>query len=272
MRARTTRRLRLQRAVTKAYAALDHLTTLPRGSRAPRGSRVRHSSHLADRALALHMLAHHAPLTFGALALAPDLERALANLERVAVTFPKGLAWHELMARVDALYLRCLHRRSIRSFDQAGLRRSLLQLVRRGHLHLAWVLAALSTTLGVDVEVPASSSTDQESRLAQLTHEVLIRTDYLGCSTTLSKRAARELRAGAAWACEHQKWDTLGELVFCLNAAEVRVPGRLIDALLDVQHPDGHFEEAGCRSARERAHTTAACLVALAGALDRAPR
>lgn len=247
----------LEAAVPAAAAALLRLT------------RSRRSCHLADRALTLHLLERHAPRTFAALGLAAELDAALVALRRVPRDFPGGLPWHEVMARVDALFLPVLRGAPVPRFDRRGLRRALERLDARGHGVLAWLLAALSLRLGVVVPVRAPiPSGEVETRLTELTHDVLISTDYLSHPAPLLAPTLARLREGVPWAVRRGAWDILGELVFCLRAAGVPPHRSAVEALLAAQRADGRFEERGCRDARVRAHTTATCLVALAGELE----
>ena len=269
--------------MTSAYAAFLRLTDSGQ------------SCHRADRALTLHMLEHHAPRAFASLGGQEALDAALEGLRRVPTRFPKGLAWYELMARVDALYLRWLRDEGVPSpcrgegqgegrpsgqgktgvsqrvrFDRRGLISAIQRMDQRGQHGLAWLLAALAVPLGVEVAVRAPPPTDDvEAHLASLTHDVLISTDYLTRGAEPPAPMLAVLREGARWAVDHRAWDTLGEVVFCLQAARQSVDAAWVDALLGAQKPDGRFEESRCRTGRERAHTTASCLVALAGAAER---
>ncbi len=263
-----------------AWRAFHRLTSTP------------HSYHLADRALTLHLLEGHAPGVFRALRLKPALTASLRALSGVPREFPPALDWFEVMARVDALYLRALRGLRVPAFDADGLAETLVRMESDGLFLPAWLCAQLARPLGLGHEVrvhPAYWRQDPVLQLGLLTHVVLLETGYLARPLSVfvaldpfvtsadvdavdsAPTVLEALREGLAWALEERSWDLLAELVFCLEAAGEPAPPKALAALRRAQRKDGHFEEPGDGD-RERAHTTAACLIALAGAEGRARR
>jgi hypothetical protein len=224
--------------------------------------------HRTDLALGLHMLHGVAPSVFHQLELHGLFSQALRRLDGVPTAFPPELEWFEVMARLDALYLRAIRGEAVKRFPKRAAVAAVERLRDGGQLLPAWLCAGLLEPLGpkVRVRLPARPfSDDRLARLAYLTHVVLLRTHYLAKKAKVSGAVLDELAAAVPWAQRAQEWDLLGELVFCLLRCGRTVRPATIDALLGAQWPDGHFEDAQSDD-RQRLHTTLSCLLALAAA------
>ncbi len=241
----------------------------------------------ALRALTLHMLEAHAPGFFARCGLGPMLRDALVALEAMPVSFTPWLHPDLGMARLDALYvLREQGRpRDVRApeFD-AWLDR----VWTVSPLH-AWLMSALGEALGLcrarKLPPEAMASFSREEELYWLTHLYLLETRYL---RKVLPRPGWEARAervllASRWAVEGRRVDLGAELAFCLQLSGEETSEehhRLLELLLAHQLADGTVRDPTPRQEGRDpedivdldAHTTAAALVALAGAAERALR
>jgi D-amino peptidase len=121
------------------------------------------------------------------------------------------------------------------------------------------------------------------SRLLDLywvTHLYLLDTRYFHAPLRGPKARewTEELLGAVPWVLEERRLDLAGEVAFCLQAAGAAGSGehrRLLEALARAQQPDGRVVDLtlgeGQASQDEMNHTTAAALIAFAGAEERRP-
>ncbi len=223
----------------------------------------------ANRALTLHMLKHHAPRFFRAEGLRPALSAALDDLAQAPVALAPSLEPDEVMARLDAAYLLAVHGRPGPRLDAQAVTHHVRALEETGLRLPAWLFAGLAQRTGVACTVELGTAfpfrEDLETHAYHLTHVVLLETEYL--ARAVRRRALApvldELEAVVSPCVAHEKWDVLGEVLFCLQAGGRPVPRRALAALRAVQQADGRFAERGAPESLH-AHTTATALLALA--------
>jgi hypothetical protein len=221
--------------------------------------------HAADRAVALHCLASHAPAFFEAHGLEPRLYQALERLAQVPSDLPAGLGWEVVMARLDAHYFRALYGLPRPGLPRADVERAIASVARESAL-AGWVLAELAQALGLDVEVPEPVGLVDAERTYWRTHQVLLWTSYLRdpLEAEGAEAALDELERTAPMRLVLGQIDAGAEMVFCLQAGGRRLDPALVEALAATQRDDGSFREEDDDGPREHAHTTAVCLIALA--------
>ncbi|MEW6735543.1 MAG: hypothetical protein AB1489_29900 [Acidobacteriota bacterium] len=230
----------------------------------------------ALRALTLHMLAGHAPEVFRVAALSPILDLAVQALADIPLVFPKELNVDIGMARIDAWYV--LHQRGLpgKTPDICELS-DYLKFLDDTQLGIyAWLLGKMAQTLGVNVELDEQEQTWRElSRqhdLYYLTHILLLKSCYLqeplprfGWQTAINR-----LLASVDWLIEEKMVDLGAEVAICLQLAgqqESLSHQALLDLIAICQQPDGTIVDPTMADSQwDIAHTTAAALLALAGA------
>jgi D-amino peptidase len=231
----------------------------------------------ALRALSLHMLEGHAPRAFARWGLGPTLEQAVEALAAV----PRDLGRHvepgQGMARVDAWYVR--HMRGLESAAPPAeeLHRYLKLLEAEGLSIYAWLMGELALACGVDVRLPSVERPPRGDSflvdLYWLTHLFLVDTHYLHrpLSDARAPEWVEELLLTAPRLIAEGQADLAAEVALCLQCAGEAGGGAheaLLELVLRRQQPGGEVkdvvpEEEG---AWEVAHTTAAAMLALAGA------
>lgn len=230
------------------------------------------TAHVADRAIGLHCLSAHAPRFFERHRLEPLLQQALERLGAVPSDFPATLPWHEGMARLDALYFRALH--GLPRREVSGDLQALVDRVSDDSILVAWLLAELAQALDLDVNGPEPEGLSGAERAYWRTHQVLLWTSYLRdpLPEDTPEEVLAELDQALAMRLVMGDIDPAAEMIFCLTAAGRSIPAAYVDVLAGHQRPDGSFVESVGDDAREQAHTTIVCLVALAGLLEREPQ
>jgi D-amino peptidase len=232
--------------------------------------------HRALRALTLHMLEGHTPRFFRDASLHPVLLSAIDALKDIPIIFESGLHPEDGMARVDAWYILQQRGQPATAPDRGMLSSYLEWLVDSGYLVYAWLLGEMAYILGVDarLRVPNRPFRD-ESRLIDLywlTHLFLLETRFLQrrLPTIGWNSRIEELLNATSWIVEQRHVDLGGEVAVCLQLA-----GRhssleheaLIDLIMLNRQPDGTVLDPSAEDSQETAaHSTAAALLALAGA------
>lgn len=222
-------------------------------------------AHVSDRAVTLHCLSAHAPEFFVAHALGPKLDAALEGLATLPSTFPPDLSWDVVMARLDAHYFRALHGLVNPPLPADDVRAAVTRVAEQSVLG-GWLLAELAGALGVDVEIPDPSGLTGLERSYWRTHQILLWTSYLRdpLETEGADEALDELARGLPVRLACGEIDPAAEIIFCLQAAGRVVEPGFLERLASLQLPDGRFVETDSDDAREQAHCTAVCLIALA--------
>jgi D-amino peptidase len=231
------------------------------------------------RALTLHMLEGFAPRAFERWKLGPVLEKAVHALESFPLEFPLDLTADDGLARLDAVYIRHARNLSPALPDREAFERYVLHLDETGDSLYAWLLFELMKACGLLLPLffperpfkPLSRPMD----LYQVTHLYLLDTRYL-CSPLASPEApswTEELLASGPWLLEEHYLDLAAEVAFCLQAAGQAGSDTcqmILDALVRAQRPDGSVsdEALGGAEGSAVAHTTAAALLAFAGAQE----
>jgi D-amino peptidase len=231
----------------------------------------------ALRALTLHMLEGFAPRAFERWKLGPVLEEAVRALESFPLEFPLELTADDGVARVDAVYIRHARNLSPALPDLQAIHRYVLNLEETGDALYAWLLVELMKACGLFVPLffperpfkPHSRLLD----LYQVTHLYLLDTHYLR-SPLRSPQASswtEELLAAGPWLLDEHCLDLAAEVAFCLQAAGQGGSDTcqlILDALVRAQQPDGSVADTtlGGMEGSAVAHTTAAALLAFAGA------
>jgi D-amino peptidase len=231
----------------------------------------------ALRALILHMLEGHAPGAFTRWGLGPTLEQAVEALAAVPRELGPEVEPGLGMARVDAWYVR--HVRGLESAaPPAGeLRRYLELLEAEGFSIYAWLLGELALAGGVDVRLPSLERPQRgdsfPADLYWLTHLFLLDTHYLHrpLSDARAPEWLEELLLAAPRLIAEGQADLSAEVALCLQCAGEAGGGvheALLELILRRQQPGGEVKDVVPEeeSAWEVAHTTAAALLALAGA------
>jgi D-amino peptidase len=229
------------------------------------------------RALILHMLEGHAPRAFTRWGLGPTLEQAVEALAAVPRELGPEVAPILGMARVDAWYVR--HMRGLESSAPPAeeLRRYLELLEAEGLSIYAWLLGELALACGVDVRLPHLERPQRgdsfPADLYWLTHLFLVDTHYLHrpLSDARAPEWTEELLLAAPRLIAEGQADLGAEVALCLQCAG-EVGGGVHEALLELilrrQQPGGEVTDVVQEeeSPWEVAHTTAAAMLALAGA------
>ncbi|MDP3503891.1 MAG: hypothetical protein Q8S33_26370 [Myxococcales bacterium] len=221
-------------------------------------------AHISDRAVTLHCLRAHAPEFFEAHQLGPTLDAALEGLAALPSTFPADLPWEVVMARLDAHYFRALYGLENPPLPVADVRAAVAGVTEQSVL-AGWLLAELAGALGVDVEVPDPSGLTGMERTYWRTHQILLWTSYLRdpLETEGADEALDELALALPVRLAWGEIDPAAEIIFCLQAAGRVVDPEFLERLLAEQRPDGRFVDSDSDDAREQAHCTAVCLIAL---------
>jgi len=238
----------------------------------------------AIRAITFHMLEGHAPRFFERWKLGPRLEEAVRAMEDLPLEFPSGLDPDDGIARVDAVYLR--HERNLPYVlpERGAFTHYLQHLDETGSSLYAWLLSELMKACGLTVPLVFPERPFKPlSRLLDLywvTHLYLLDTRYFHAPLRSPKASewTKDLLGAAPWVLEERRLDLAGEVAFCLQAAGAAGSDehrRLLDALLRAQQPDGRVVDLtlgdGQASQDEMNHTTAAALIAFAGAEEHRP-
>ena len=246
-------------------------------------TRAEDARSVALRALALHMLEGHAPRLFREFELPPVLAGSVEALSALPPEFPAGLPFDDGVARADALYVRRARGLAHPAPDPASLRRYLASLDEQGYGTHAWMIGELAAACGVEARLPIPERPLRlHSHLIDLywlTHLILFDTAYLVRRPASPRLPVwiEELLAGAPWALSIGHFDLAAELAFCLQSAgEAESPthAQLLHGLLRRQSLDGRLGDEGPAGEDPEgvAHTTAAALIALAGAAERATK
>jgi D-amino peptidase len=270
-----------------ALLSLSGLPTSPPPSRAESAERalrafLRLTEQSDDesrvlRALVLHMLEGHEPGAFARWGLGPTLEQAVEALAAVPRDLGPEVEPGLGMARVDAWYI--CHVRGLESSapPDEDLRRYLEFLDAEGYPIYAWLLGELALTCGVDVRLPALERPQRgdafPADLYWLTHLFLLDTHYLHrpLSDARAPEWIEELLLAVPRLIAEGQADLAAEVALCLQCAG-EAGGAVHEALLELiirrQQPGGEVKDGVLEeeSAWEVAHTTAAALLALAGA------
>lgn len=232
----------------------------------------------ALRALTLHMLEGHAPRFFTRWQLGPTLERAVEALAAVPRALGPEVAPTLGMARVDAWYVRHVRGLEPSAPPDGELRRYLESLDAEGFPLYAWLLGELAHACGVDVRLPYPErhlkDASRAADLYWLTHLFLLDTHYLHrpLSDAHGPEWTEELLLAAPQLIAEGQVDLGAEVALCLQLAGEAQGGAhaaLLELIIRQQQPNGEVREAAPESAQsdwEVAHTTAAALLALAGA------
>jgi hypothetical protein len=223
-----------------------------------------------DRALTLHMLSRLGPEFFASEALESELVAALDELEKVPASFEASLPLDQAMSRLDALYLRRLRGLSVPVFDGAQLERYITELTRSPlSLLPGWLMGEQARLLGVDAapRLPTRfpfADQDWILHLYHLAHIVMLKTGYFLHWDKAGDLAdeMEQMQRSVAPLIAAGRWDLLAEVQLCLRA-NGRFNGAAAHAIRKAQRADGSWAERG-QGRREAAHTTAACLLALA--------
>lgn len=230
--------------------------------------RTNDDDDIATFALTLHMLQHHAPRFFAEHVGEAALQAALSRLDDISTTFSVDgeLDWGALQARVDALYLRCIRGLPVPAFDVDELRAAIAAMSALSPVG-GWLLAALAQPLGVDVHV-ADTVDDKILECYRATHVVLLAGRYFQQEAVVSSSTVEQIVAAGAMAFDRGRWDLLAECAFCLQTLNVPYESAWLLALRGAQRADGVVVEDA--APEQQLHCTAAALVALAGAAERA--
>jgi D-amino peptidase len=224
----------------------------------------------ALRALTLHMLEGHAPGVFSRWGLGPLVEAAVEALSRVPLELPAGLPPDVGMSRVDAWFVRRERGLPARLLEAIPLRDYLEHLDGEGYGLYGWLLGEMAATCALDVRLSiaerAFRGVSRQADLYWLTHLYLLDTRYLRAPLRAPGATAwtEELLAATPELIEGMELDLAAEVVFCLQCAGESGGGAhasLLALLATHQQPDGAVGDA---------HSTAAALLAFAGALERA--
>lgn len=226
-----------------------------------------------DLALTLHMLSRLAPDFFQRKALSDRLKQALEALDLVASTFKPELALDSAMSRLDALYLRKLYGLPLKAFDPSELAAYIDQAQQRYGLLPAWLMRGQAELLGVRAQ---SISTERYPfakenwvfHLYFLTHEMMLESGYFlrEVSSVRFEDQLAQLQRALPFLISTQSWDLLAEVEICLLSCG-QSSRQAQQSLQRAQKKDGSWAEKG-QDRRQKAHTTAACLLALAAGVS----
>jgi D-amino peptidase len=234
----------------------------------------------ALRALTLHMLEGFAPRAFERWKLGSVLEEAVRALESFPLEFPLDLTADDGLARLDAVYVRHMRGLSPALPEREAFERYVLHLDETGDSLYAWLLFELMKGCGLLLPLffperpfkPHSRLVD----LYQVTHFYLLDTHYLRAPLGSPEAPSwtEELLAAGPWLLEEHHLDLAAEVAFCLQTAGEAGSDtcqRILDALVRAQQPDGSVADTTLGEEEEDspvAHTTAAALLAFAGAQE----
>lgn len=226
-------------------------------------------AHAADRVVTLHCLESVAPAFFEAHALEATLAAGLERLGAVPGALPDSLSWDEAMARLDARYFRALHGFADPLPTVEEVRATVARVNEESQL-AGWLLAELAGALGLDVERPEPGALVGAERVLWRTHQILLWTCYLRdpLEAEGAAEALDELERGLPIRLVAGEIDSAAESLFCLVAGGRRVDPALVDQLAAYQRDDGAFIEEVDDDARQQAHCTAVCLIALAAVAE----
>lgn len=235
---------------------------------------------VALRALTLHMLEGHAPRLFARWELKSVLDEAVSALAAVSAAFPPGLDADDGMARIDALYVRRERGLDHPAPEPLALTRYLEHLDGDGYGIHAWLIGELAAASGAAgrLSFPDRPLRGQSRAgdLYWLTHLYLLDSRYLRAQLGDPRAAAwnEELMVAAPWLAATGQADLGAEVAFCLQLAGEAGSGAhrlLLEMLVARQREDGRLLDQASEANPEDtgAHTTAAALLALAGAEER---
>ena len=224
---------------------------------------------LTDRALTLQMMSTLSSHWFERIGLEGELRDALDRLSGVSSEFESGLALDLAMSRLDALYLCRLNGRPVKTFDAAGLARYIEGAESAFGLLPAWLMGEQAYVLGVEArrELPEPFPFANQNwllHLYHLTHILMLESDYFLRPGRVARRQDElaQLERAVPPLIAGQMWDLLAEAQMCFRAGG-RFNPAADTALRAAQRADGSWSER-LQGRREAAHTTAACLVAVA--------
>lgn len=227
-------------------------------------------AHAADRVVTLHCLEGLAPRFFAERQLGPLLAQGLDRLAAIPAEFPPDLSWDVAMARLDARYFRALHGFEDPPLPSADVVATVARVTEESRL-AGWLLGELAGALGVELEIPDPGGLDGGERVLWRTHQIMLWTCYLrdpleaeGAATALD-----ELARALPMRLLLGELDSAAESMFCLTTGGRTFAPEHVERLLAQQRDDGSFIEAEEDDARERAHCTAVCLIALAALAER---
>jgi D-amino peptidase len=236
----------------------------------------------ALRARTLHMLEGHTPRAFEQWKLGPVLEEAVRGLEDFSTEFPLGLIPDHGLARLDAAYIRRERNLPYALPAHGAFTRYVEHLDLTGDGLYAWLMSELMKACGLSVPIVFPERPFKPlSRLLDLywvTHLYLLDTRYLR-SPLRSPEAPQwteDLLAEASWLLEEGPLALAAEVAICLQLAGQAGSDAhrlILDALAREQQPDGRVQDPTLdqTSGDVDAHTTAAALLAFAGAEERPP-
>jgi D-amino peptidase len=233
--------------------------------------------HRALRALTLHMLEGYTPRLFEQWKLGPTLAEAVRELERVSIAFPLELSEDDGLARVDAVYI--LRERNLPAVlpEPDAFMQYLRHLDEQGAGIYAWLMGELMKACGLTVPLVFPDRPFKTvSRMLDIywvTHLYLLDTHYLRAPLRSpdAPQWTEDLLASASWLVEERRFDLAAEVAACLHVAGKAGSDShrmLLDALVHAQQPDGRVLDTtlGEAPGDQVAHTTAAALLAFAGA------
>ncbi|HYH97827.1 DUF6895 family protein [Hyalangium sp.] len=236
----------------------------------------------ALRARTLHMLEGHTPRAFERWKLSPVLEEAIRGLENFSTEFPLGLTPDHGLARLDAAYIR--HERNLPYAlpAHAAFTRYVEHLDLTGDGLYAWLMSELMKACGLSVPIAFPERPFKPlSRLLDLywvTHLHLLDTRYLRgpLRSPEAPQWTKDLLAEAPWLLEEGPLGLAAEVAICLQLAGhagSAAHQRILDALAREQQPDGRVQDPTLDQASGSvdSHTTAAALLAFAGAEEHRP-
>lgn len=221
-----------------------------------------------DRALTLHMLRGLAPGFFAEHGLAREHEDALRALNLMPIDFPQRLSLDAAMSRVDGIYLRALEGQVESGLDRPQIEAYLAYSRSRHGWLSAWLMSEQLRRAGI-LEQPhtppgAPFADDPTLRLYFLAHRFMVDSDYFARPLEAADYSAelQEMESSVEPLIAERGWDLLAEVAICLAACGRR-PEAAWNALKIAQRRDGSWGEKG-QDTRQAAHTTAACLIAVA--------
>lgn len=221
-----------------------------------------------DRALTLHMLRGLAPGFYARKHLTGEHSVAVGALELMPLEFPQRLALDAAMSRVDAIYLRSLEGLASGPVDLEQVAAYLRYSHSRHGWLSAWLMSQQLRRAGVEVDdqaPPDSPFADEPTlRLYYLAHRFMLDSDYFAKPLAAQDYSAEldELESALEELISERLWDVLAEVVICLAACGRRSEAAWT-ALKIAQRRDGSWGEKA-QDTRQAAHTTAACLIAIA--------
>ena len=265
-----------------ARAALEAFLRLTAEAPGPTPGRSRPRPHLEVmatlRALSLFMLRGLAPRFFTDAGLGRLTTRAIRDVRHVSSAVGLDVPPTLGMSRIDAWYLRRAAGIEGSEPPADALGDYLLHLRQSGYPVHAWLIGEMSRQLGLRVALDFGDSPFRDApldaRLYWLTHLFLLETGFLQrplAMTPVWDSRAADLVSRVSWLIERGQVDLAAEAAVCLQLAGRGASiahQRLSSFLCARQSPDGAVRstKVGDDPAYERAHDTAAALLALAGA------